>query len=378
MLTTDTMEEESTLYKDEKVYYNYQYQDIAHSVVDRDLETETRLYKLHYGNYVHAFIDEILRLNEDPDFIRDDTYNGVYSDHHIMFKLRCDERGSTRLISRDGNRGYEFLVEFDLKDTSYGIYYGCRGLILGGDQEDQINRLLGEWKSLSPEIRTVLNNTFENIDFIEERFQPTNNANNRTFWPFWITLYKGEDILKVAARATKLIFRVYRDFIISGRPAELPSREKKSADLGRTRYTEDAYQSVLKSIKEREKRERFQHFLRRAIQEDVRLLEMDPHYEKAWRVRGDRSNDSLSFILEELCVEIGLCRPKKDGGVATTIPWSLFVPILLSSEGRPIDALKQSYSRIANLGPDDGDDKLYRLALEYQQEAADLVSLIMS
>lgn len=368
------MQEELEKYKNEKVIYSYLYQDVAHSVIDRDLETETRLYKHLYGNYVHAYIDEILRVSEDKDFVRDDTYNGVHSDHHIMFKLRCDENGSTHLVSHDGHRGYEFLIEFDVHDTAYGIYYGCRGLILGGDQEEEINRFMEEWKELSRMVRTVLNNTFVNIDFIPERFQPTNNANNRTFWPFWISLYQGEDVLKVAARGTKLIYRVYKDYLESGNSLGAAPRAKKKVDLGTTRFTEDAYQAVLRSIKDKSKRDRFEYFLKRAVQEDVGLLVMDPHYEKAWRVKGDRSNEAFALFLEELCKEIGLIKKKKHG---EDIPWSLFIPIMLTSEGGSFDAIKQSWYNISSQKKDDGNDALYYRGVEYYQEAAELVNLIM-
>ena len=58
--------------------------DKSCSVENRDMEKEYRLYKKFYAKYVKTYIDEILRLKTDPDFVRDDTYNGVKTDHQIV------------------------------------------------------------------------------------------------------------------------------------------------------------------------------------------------------------------------------------------------------------------------------------------------------
>ena len=51
-------------------------------------------------------------------------------------------------------------------------------------------------------------NTFPGKSFTHH-FEPTNNANNHTYWPFWITLHKDEDIVEVGTRAVRLIKSVY-------------------------------------------------------------------------------------------------------------------------------------------------------------------------
>ena len=43
-----------------------------------------------------------------------------------------------------------------------------------------------------------LKNTFPG-KFFTHRFKPTNNANNHTYWPFWITLHEDEDIVEGVA-----------------------------------------------------------------------------------------------------------------------------------------------------------------------------------
>lgn len=51
-------------------------------------------------------------------------------------------------------------------------------------------------------------NTFPGKSFTHH-FEPTNNANNHTYWSFWITLHKDEDIVEVGTRAVRLIKSVY-------------------------------------------------------------------------------------------------------------------------------------------------------------------------
>ena len=47
-------------------------------------------------------------------------FNGNKAPHHMMYKLGT-------LYSKDGCRGYEFLIEYDVYEPVVGIYYGCKG-----------------------------------------------------------------------------------------------------------------------------------------------------------------------------------------------------------------------------------------------------------
>lgn len=351
--------------------------DKDQSVQGRDFALETVLYRKLFGKYVDSFIQKIQQLDKlKGEFIREDYYHEVHSKHHIMYKYRCDDKGSTHLLSSDGHRGYEFLIEFDKHDPGYGIYYGCRGLIFDGDQEKEIDTFMAEWEILKESIRPVLNNTFENINFVEARFQTTDNANNKTFWPFWISLHPGEDIIKVAALATKLIYIAYRDYLQKGISGSIPKRKKKELDLNKTRYTYGDYQRILKSIKDDEKIMKFKHFLNRATQSDIGLFKKDTHYDLAWKVCSSnnkedkydyRSNYALMHIIEALNEEINLS--SKD------LPWSLFTPIILNKDGESIDSLKQQYS---NLYSDikKGDSKLQEMATDLRDYARELIKKI--
>lgn len=68
-------------------------------------------------------------LDEVEDFKADASFHGNKAPHHMMYKLGT-------LYSKDGCRGYEFLIEYDVYEPVVGIYYGCKGLILDGNDED--------------------------------------------------------------------------------------------------------------------------------------------------------------------------------------------------------------------------------------------------
>ena len=350
------------------VIYNEDHLDKDGSVVGRDLNKETQLYKKLYKRYVDHFINEMERLESEPDFVRDDSYNGVYATHHIMYKLRCDDSGRTCLLSADGHRAYEFLIEFDVKDAAYGIYYGCRALILDGDQEKEIDVLTSEWNAIREEVRFVLNSTFENINFMPERFQPTNNANNKTYWTFWITLYPEEDILKVGALAVKLIKGVYENFLTTGSPGVYNARAKATIDTGKTRYTKDAYLGVLHDIKTPGKRKIFEQFLSRGV--ETGLLEKDNRFELCWKVKdSSMSNDLFSFVIAESCSQMGFI--KGENTQNEQIPWALFIPIMLSPSGGPLDDLRKSYRRFKS-----DDPKLQEAKLDYVDDADEIIKMI--
>lgn len=204
--------------------YNQFEQD--ESIPDRDWDFEKEQNRVLYQDYVDRYIAEIERIGDDEAFIIDNSFNGVKANHHIMYKCIVNEKsGETLLMTSDGCIGYEFLVEFDKLDPAYGIYYGCRGHIKAGDQKSGIKRIEDDWENLKVEVTAVLNNTFVDKDF-SKRFQPTNNANNKTYWPFWISLGADENVIEVAARATKLICNIYKKYINGWKPRKKKERRR--------------------------------------------------------------------------------------------------------------------------------------------------------
>jgi len=261
---------------------NEELHDDKQSVEGRDENFETEVMIRMFGEYVHKYVERIHLLDKEESYVHDDTFHNIKSSIHIMYKLKVGKEGETYLMSEDKNRGYEFLVEFDKDVPEYGIYYGCRGLIYGGDQKEQIDIFLSEWENvIKPEVCAVLNNTFTDIDF-SGRFQATNNARNKTFWPFWIALGEDEDVVKIAALATKLIANVYRRHLSGKELCTVPL--KKKIETVQTRFTNDEYRRILLLIeKERgiEAMENFKSFINSAVKK--KILISDDRYEKCWK-----------------------------------------------------------------------------------------------
>ena len=315
--------------------------DEKESISNRDLMLETELLTKLFQEYVEKYVVRMDNMKKDDDFIREDKIHNLNAGHHIMYKLKVGPNGETRLTSSDGHRGYEFLVEFDLQDPEYGIYYGCRGLILDGDQKEEIDTFLNEWNNMKHEVCFVLNSTFLNIDFTD-RFQATNNANNKTFWPFWIALGEDEDVLKVAARATKLIANVYKCFL-NGNALSNKTCNAKIIDIP-THYTIEAYNEVLEHIKKEcgdKVAKEFKSFISKAKNKGI--LQIDNRFEKCWKFK-KLTIIEIMYLIRALCPAIGL-KPNKGKINENNIPWEYFIPLFLAKNDKTLEYIsKQSSS----------------------------------
>lgn len=314
-------------------------------------QMEERLSDKLYHDYYHAFIDELSKMDSVKEFERDDRFFGHDDDLHIQYKYRF-KGGKTFLMSKDGHRAYEFLIEFDKKNTSYGIYYGCRTYICEGYNQEEENQLVvEEWNALRGEVCEILNNTFPNKDF-SKRFRPTNNAENRTFWPFWITLGPEEDIVMVAARATALIASVYERYLSMNpkyyHPTPLLSKRSLAEE---TAFSNDRYQEILSTIRKnlgREKEDAYKRFIRALWEQDY--ITPSKKYEKAWRLRGSGETKQEEMLITGLASVISAFCKKyqilKDNGKGKdrTIPWEYFDTVFLTKNEEPITNLRQSYS----------------------------------
>ena len=92
-------------------------------------------------------------LDEVEDFKADASFHGNKAPHHMMYKLET-------LYSKDGCRGYEFLIEYDVYEPVVGIYYGCKGLILDENDKDGMAMFNEEWEDIRYYVTAVLENTF--------------------------------------------------------------------------------------------------------------------------------------------------------------------------------------------------------------------------
>lgn len=321
--------------------------ELDESIPDRDFDFELPLNKELYDKYVNGKKDKdgkegiatkIKHLGNDKAFVSDNSFNGVKANHHIMYKCKLNDNGNTLLLSSDGYIGYEFLVELDLVDIGYGIYYGCRGHIKAGDQKSGIKRIEDDWENLRVEVTAVLNNTFVDKDF-SNRFQPTNNANNKTYWPFWISLGADEDVIKVAARATKLICNVYKKYINGWKPREKNEEEDKEKEIPvRTKYTEEAYKKICDDISKKcgeERMKDFDLFIKRLEERGVVIL--DDRYEKCWKFV-ELINVQVHCLIKTACEVLGLKRPDSNG---SKVPWGFFSPIFLSTYDEDFDSIRK-------------------------------------
>jgi len=312
--------------------YTYKNLEYNESIPNRDWDFERAKYEELRTIFVEGFIRKIHKLAGEKSFVLDNSFNGVKAGHHIMYKCKVDDAGGTMLITSDGHIGYEFLVEFDLEDPEYGIYYGCRGHVKKGNQGEGIQRIQEYWEEVRNEVCVVLNNTFEDKDFTN-RFQVTDNANNKTFWPFWIALGADEDIVEVAARATKLIRNVYKKFIKGGRPRT--TLKKKTLEV-RTKYTQKAYQIVLDTIEVKygqEVKEKFEKFIKKM--EEHGIVVRDDRYERCYIFK-DFNNTMVFCLIKEFC-----CDAKISPEKSSKIPWIYFTPLFLSKRDESFDSIKK-------------------------------------
>lgn len=332
----------------------------ANQTIPEEEIIENELSDKFYHEYFHNFLSQLNLLDNVLDFERDDRFYGHDDDKHIQYKYKVGKKGETFIYSRDRHRAYEFLIEFDKVDTAYGIYYGCRGYICEGDLRDEIEVMNQEWASLKGEVCRILNNTFVDKDF-SRRFKPTNNAWDRTYWPFWITLENDEDIIGVAARATRLIGNVYRKYFSKSAICYKPVPMKSKNTALRTAFTLEQYKNVLDEVKINygvEGKRSFKSFIEKGQKKKHKLFHRDDSYEFALRFEENWTNLGVAALIGRFCVDHDITNPVNNKNV---IPWDLFDTLFLSAEGKRLSSIKQSYT---NAKDNDELDEHARIALK--------------
>ena len=336
--------------------------DTSNPIKGRDEELEKKIFDDLHGRFVNSYVQTLEPLDKDKRFIKDNRYHDVHSSHHIVYKLRVvPDTDETILVNKDGSRGYEFLIEFDLEKPSYGIYYGCRALIFGKNQTQEIINLQTEWdKKIKAKVCEVLNNTFQKNNFYK-RCLLTDNANNKTYWPFWIRLSEDEDIIEYAGLAIQLIYNVYKVYLEDENsekliPAKDQAKEPKQSSV--TNYTKKSFDLLFKDKPKTKKI--VNKLIRKAV--SMNLLINTGLYEKAWNYNKHKfgSDTEFAYFLERIYSEIirpnnnnetktydsaeTLDREKKKRYINSTI-WALFIPYLLSDDGRPLTNLRKAYDK---------------------------------
>lgn len=343
--------------------------DKESSIEGRDYELEKKLFEDYHQKFVDGYVKTISRFDEDKRFVRDDTYHNKTSGHHIVYKLilnpeAIELKDRTRILNKEKTRGYEFLIEFDKNKPSYGIYYGCRGLILGDNQTQEILNFQEEWENiLKPKVCEILNNTFQ-LNNYYQRCLLTDNANNKTYWPFWIRLSEDEDILEVAGLATRLIYNVYKLYLETPNSTELKIKLKKNngkndtPPIPSTHYTEQAFENLFQDMPKTKKI--ITKILKKA--ENKGYIIKSKLYEKAWVYNEHKFHSDAEFALfidliykkfiegknedetgKAIIVFIEtktVIKKEKD-----SIKWALFIPYMLANDGRPLLNLKKAYEK---------------------------------
>lgn len=286
----------------------------------------------------------------------------------------CYNHGS--LFSADGHREYQFLIEYHTRKPSEGIYYGCRGITLEGhDHIEEIKQFRLDWDTVKAEICTVLNNTFPKKDF-SHRFKITDNANDQTYWLFWISLGEDEDIKNVGVRAVKIIKDVFERYLKGEEfvPKTMPSK-KVDDEIA---FTEKCYQQLLEKIKfsrsgndakTKKSRQLFERFIQRA--ENEKFIMRNDYYEKAWQTQLSnidfaRMLDALFEYLNNDEVE-GFDKKKNDKKLS--ISWNSIDKVFINKEGLAFvgDHLKTQLN--AFYGDKNGSKKAY-----WQEKIAEMMS----
>ena len=313
---------------------------------------------------INRYIEQRRVLDNHPDFVCDNHVRDKAIDPIIMYKLR-NEGGALSLKGR-GGREYEFLVEFDPYNLAYGIYFGCRCTLNTYSKiATQVEACNEEWQHIRGHVIEALNNTFVDLDF-SEREIPTDNVSDRTYWPFWFRLGEEEDVVEVAALATKIIRNVYQWFfekenyetILKSAVVKKVKRGRKKATATKTRYTEKEYNEVLQQLKNTAvycpgAEAYFERFLDVLLRKEI----IRPHhlYEKCWVVNKMENRDFAEIIAEfsnRITTKIKAVKEvvingRKEIVELKNISWGLFSTIMLSSNNSVFDEIRKHYGHKA-------------------------------
>lgn len=304
------------------------------------------------------------------------SFHGIDAPNHLMYKLDT-------LFSKEGHRAYEFLLEYDIYDPSVGIYYGCKGLTLNSHNHDEeIRQFNAEWSHIRGTVCTILNNTFPGKNF-SKRVKCTDNANDNTYWPFWITLNEEEDIHEVGIRALSIIRNVYKRFL-DGEPIEYKDLPKVKYNPDLTSFTKESYSRLLQKfyiykrtrygkVVNQEITEAniqlFETFMRNA--ESMRIFYKDDRYECAWQVQELSNCDFIRLMTGFFQYMVGKKMLNTKGGTGiANVPWKELSGVILSSDGTPFgESLRTQKDDALRMSPNEEKqwkDKVHELIKDKQ------------
>lgn len=287
-------------------------------------------------------------------FRRDDTYNGINAPYYIMYKLEP--------VEHDG-LVYEFLVEYQIGDPNTGIYFGCKMLnrdvmthFKNGDiamatqlTQKMVNRADKEWRiHLKNAVAVVLNNSYPDKEF-HLRFCHSDNANDGTYWPFWIRLNEEEDIVTVAANAVKLIKNIHlthfsvNDVLPSAHPklddtSGKHTGRKKSAS--NARYFSNAAYHECRILHSTDKDTSYLDDIIKELCNSKTISRSEDIYECAYII-----NEEFSVL--DFCKELDKLRTKKNGE-KLKLCWTALEKIFLTAKGERVKLDKGGKQKLSS------------------------------
>lgn len=259
---------------------------------------------------------------------------------------RYIEHIEEQVISTDGHRRYDLLIEYDIYHPSHGIYFGCRSTTLPGFyHEIETGKALKEWIAVLPIAIRRLNNIFPEKDF-SCRLRDTDNANDRTFWPFWISLHEDESPEDVACVALWILADAYSDYVAGiGPEVEMPDRSLINYPPLKTAFTLEAYETFLirlaanvaavSSVNHREENISMATDLFKTLLnglEEKGIVRKNEAYESAWCLSEDVSDIEFTALIKtffhHLTLLFGCGSPVK-------APWLHIIRLFLRHDETP-------------------------------------------
>ena len=285
------------------------------------------------AEFVHEFtqfyLDKMKKLTEAEGFVRKDIKGDF---NHIIYRYRPG--GAEKPFHSIDGRDYDFVIEYHRGKPSEGIYYGIKGEVASGNLEEQCEKFRKEWPNIfmmdksdlqkiydemcndshdqsrgkyifwgynfQLELTEILNNTFPWKDYLK-CYKPTDNIWKNRYWLFWVTLNDDEDIVKVAARAVKLMAKTFERCMIikeQDRLYEAPENKPNECDTNqRTNFTEESYERFVKKMGYDDSRNSYGKMLIKKLIEEKYVFE-DGRYEKCYRC--SETNRKIKKILNDI------------------------------------------------------------------------------
>lgn len=259
---------------------------------------------------------------------------------------RYIEHIEEQVYSADGHRRYDLLIEYDIYHPSHGIYFGCRATTLPGfDHASESMEALKEWNAVLPLALRRLNNVFPEKDF-SCRLRDTDNANDRTFWPFWISLHEDESPEDVACVALRILAAAYSDFAVGkGYGMNMPDKTIIEYPEITTAFTKEAYEKFIERLSKNVAAVSVADSRESNIQASVALFESILNgleekgvltrslaYEQAWIVAPDIADIEFTALIQTIFELL-----KKRFGISDKlkIPWRHIIRIFLRHNESP-------------------------------------------